>query len=143
MPVWALVLVTTVQMLLGLIVLGSTSAFTAFVSVGVQALAVAYAIPIAISLFCGRREVSRAQWNLGHVAGTAVNVIALLWIVFEVVLFSMPTALPVTEVSMNYASVVLIGFMAIAVSQSKSSLLHDANCILFTGAVVPGTLKEM
>ena len=115
-PVWALVLVTGVQMLLGLIVLGSTSAFTAFVSVGVQALAVAYAIPIAISLFCGRREVSQAQWNLGHVLGTGANIIALVWIAFEVVLFSMPTALPVTEVTMNYASVVLIGFGAIAVS---------------------------
>jgi amino acid transporter len=37
-PVYALVLVTVVQMLLGLINLGSTSAFTAFVSVGVIAL---------------------------------------------------------------------------------------------------------
>lgn len=41
-PVWALVLTTVVQMLLGLINLGSTSAFTAFVSVGVQALAASY-----------------------------------------------------------------------------------------------------
>jgi hypothetical protein len=35
-------LVTVVQMLLGLINLGSSSAFTAFVSVGVQALAASY-----------------------------------------------------------------------------------------------------
>lgn len=93
-PVWSLVLVTVVQMLLGLIVLGSTSAFTAFVSVGVQALALSYFIPIFISLLCGRREVSRARWNLGNMIGTTVNVVALLWIAFELVLFSMPTALP-------------------------------------------------
>jgi hypothetical protein len=60
-PVNALGLVTIVQMLLGLINLGSTSAFTAFVSVGVQALALAYAIPIAISLLNKRDQVLKAK----------------------------------------------------------------------------------
>jgi len=113
-PVNALGLVTIVQMLLGLINLGSTSAFTGFVSVGVQALALAYAIPITISLLNKREQVLKARWNLGNIAGPIVNVIALLWISFELVLFSMPTALPVTSISMNYASVVLVGFGAIA-----------------------------
>lgn len=113
-PVWSLALLTVIQMLLGLINLGSSSAFTAFVSVGVIALAVAYAIPISLSLFHGREEVKDAPWNCGRLVGTVANVIALAWIVFELVLFSMPTALPVTSVSMNYASVVFVGFMAIA-----------------------------
>ncbi|KAM3078029.1 hypothetical protein ACMFMG_002672 [Clarireedia jacksonii] len=114
-PVYSLLLVTLVQMLLGLINLGSTSAFTAFVSVGVIALAISYAIPIGISLLWNKRhEVNRARWNCGSVAGTLVNVVALAWIAFEVVLFSMPTALPVTLVSMNYASVVLVGFGVLA-----------------------------
>ncbi|KAE8449597.1 hypothetical protein EG329_007927 [Mollisiaceae sp. DMI_Dod_QoI] len=114
-PVWALVLTTVVQMLLGLINLGSTSAFTAFVSVGVIALAVSYAIPIGISLLWNKRkEVSQAKWNCGPVIGPVVNVVALCWIGFEVVLFSMPTALPVTAITMNYASVVFVGFGAIS-----------------------------
>lgn len=113
-PVNSLALVTVVQMLLGLINLGSTSAFTAFVSVGVQALALAYAIPIAISLLGRRRQVLKARWNLGNIVGPVANVIALAWIAFELVLFSMPSALPVTPTSMNYASVVLVGFGAIA-----------------------------
>jgi hypothetical protein len=113
-PVNALGLVTVIQMLLGLINLGSTSAFTAFASVGVQALALAYAIPIAISLLNQREQVLKAQWNLGRIIGPVVNTVALLWIAFEMVLFSMPTALPVTSTSMNYASVVLVGFGAIA-----------------------------
>jgi amino acid transporter len=113
-PVWALVLVTVVQMLLGLINLGSTSAFTAFVSVGVMALAVPYAIPIALSLLNGRKEVNQARWNCGPVLGPIFNVVALIWISFEVVLFSMPTALPVTAITMNYASVVFAGFIAIS-----------------------------
>ncbi|KAJ5112181.1 hypothetical protein N7532_000226 [Penicillium argentinense] len=113
-PVWSLVLLTGIQMLLGLINLGSSSAFTAFVSVGVIALAVAYAIPISLSLFQGRVEVKHAKWNCGNFVGTIANVLALAWIAFELVLFSMPTALPVTRVSMNYASVVFVGFMVIS-----------------------------
>ncbi len=113
-PLNALILSTIVQMLLGLIYLGSSSAFLAFVSVGVQALAVSYAIPIAISVIHRRKEVSTARWNCGPILGPIANGVALCWISFEVVLFSMPTALPVTEVTMNYASVILIGFMAIS-----------------------------
>jgi len=112
-------------MLLGLINLGSTSAFTAFVSVGVQALALAYAIPIAISLLNKRDQVLKAKWNLGRIVGPIVNAIALLWIAFEMVLFSMPTALPVTSITMNYASVVLVGFGAIA---AVWYVVHSRKC---------------
>jgi amino acid transporter len=110
-PVNALLLTTVVQMLLGLIYLGSSSAFLAFVSVGVIGLAVSYAIPIAISVLHRRKEVSTARWNCGPILGPIANGVALCWIGFEVVLFSMPAALPVTEVTMNYASVVFVGFM--------------------------------
>lgn len=113
-PIWALVLTTVVQMLLGLVNLGSSSAFLAFVSVGVISLAVSYGIPIAISLFYRRRDVNVARWTMGTTLGWVVNSVALVWIMFETVLFSMPTTLPVTDVSMNYAIVVFFGFMAIS-----------------------------
>lgn len=113
-PFNALLLVTVVQMLLGLINLGSSSAFTAFVSVGVIALAVSYAMPIALSVLHRRREVGNARWRLPDVVGYAVNGVALAWIAFELVLFSMPTVLPVTAISMNYAIVVLAGFLALS-----------------------------
>ncbi|KAH8887291.1 amino acid transporter [Thozetella sp. PMI_491] len=113
-PIWALFLTTVIQMLLGLINLGSSSAFLAFVSVGVIALAVSYGIPIAISMINHRREVNNAKWTLGAAIGWGVNIIAVLWIAFETVLFSMPTALPVNEVTMNYAIVVFAGFMAMS-----------------------------
>ncbi|KAI2632185.1 amino acid transporter [Hypoxylon sp. NC1633] len=113
-PIWALALTTLIEMLLGLINLGSSSAFLAFVSVGVISLAVSYGIPIAISLLHYRKEVNSAKWTMGRYLGLGVNLLALAWIAFEVVLFSMPTALPVTEVSMNYAIVVFFGFMALS-----------------------------
>jgi amino acid transporter len=62
-PLFALYLVTIIEMLLGLINLGSSSAFTAFASVGVMALAIGYMVPISISLFSGRKEVSHTKWN--------------------------------------------------------------------------------
>ncbi|KAI4697965.1 uncharacterized protein J4E84_001099 [Alternaria hordeiaustralica] len=113
-PIYSLTLVTVIEMLLSLINLGSSSAFTAFASVGVIALAIGYLVPIAISLLTGRREVAHAKWNVGGLVGTAANIGAVAWILFELVLFSMPTALPVTEVSMNYASVVLVGFACLS-----------------------------
>lgn len=113
-PVWSLVLQTVVQMLLGLINLGSSSAFTAFASVGVVGLAVSYAIPIGASLVRRREEVNKAVFNCGPVLGVIINIVALAWISFELVLFCMPTALPVTATSMNYASVVFVGFLLIS-----------------------------
>ncbi|KAJ6178097.1 hypothetical protein N7519_008558 [Penicillium mononematosum] len=114
-PLAALCLVTAVEMLLGLTYLGSSSAFTAFASVGVIALAVAYAIPVAISLFVDRRvEISQSRWKLNPVIGRAANILALLWISFQVVLFSMPVTLPVTSETMTYASVVFVGCVALS-----------------------------
>ena len=113
-PLAALTLVTIIQALLGLINLGSSTAFIAFVSAGVMGLALAYAVPIAVSVLDGRKQVSGARWNCGPVIGPIINFLALAWIAFELVLFSMPTALPVTEVSMNYSSVIIVGFMALS-----------------------------
>lgn len=113
-PIWALVLTTVIQMLLGLIYLGNSSAFNAFVSVGVIALAVSYGIPILLSMLKGRQDLKSARWTPGNTIGWIVNIIAVGWIAVELVLFSMPTALPVTVTVMNYASVVFVGFMVLS-----------------------------
>lgn len=113
-PIWALTLTTVIQMLLGLIYLGSSSAFNAFVAVGVIALAVSYGVPIALSMLTARSGVNSAPWNCGKALGWVVNGVAVCWIALELVLFSMPPAIPVTAVTMNYAIVVFVGFMAIS-----------------------------
>lgn len=111
-PVNALFLSTGIQVLLGLIYLGSSTAFNAFVGVAVMCLGASYAMPVAISLANGRKDVRDAPFSLGK-AGHVVNGIAVLWIMFAMVLFSMPAVIPVTRVTMNYASVVFVGFAAI------------------------------
>ena len=66
----------TVQILLGLINFGSSTAFNAFSSVGVIFLTVSYASPIAVSLLGGRRHVKKGNFNLGRL-GVFCNVVAL------------------------------------------------------------------
>jgi amino acid transporter len=113
-PLNAALLAFTVEALLCLIYLGNASAFNAFVSVAVFGLAVAYIIPIIISVSHGRREVNGANWHLNHTAGLAVNFVAIAWVAFELVLFSMPTTIPTTAELMNYAIVVFTGFLTLS-----------------------------
>ncbi|KAG6852819.1 hypothetical protein C0991_008913, partial [Blastosporella zonata] len=100
-PFNAYLLSTTIQLLLGLIYLGSSAAFNAFVGVSVICLGSSYAMPIAILLFSGngREEMKAAPFSLGR-WGFAMNVSALLWVSFEIVLFSMPSVIPVDQVTM-------------------------------------------
>jgi len=112
-PLNANILSLVIQLLLGLIYLGSTAAFNAFVGVAVMCLGASYAMPVAISLANGRKDMVDAPFSLGR-WGFAINSFAVLWTTFEIVLFSMPAVIPVTSVSMNYASVVFVGFAAIS-----------------------------
>lgn len=75
-PLNAMMLSMVVQILLGLLWFGSSAAFNAFSGVGVISLTTAYASPIAISLFTGRKAMKGAKFNLGAF-GVFVNVIAL------------------------------------------------------------------
>jgi len=97
-PVNALLLLATIQVFLGLIYLGSSMAFKTLVGVAVMCLGASYALPVAISLVGGRKEVADAPFGLGR-AGVVVNTIAVLWIMFVIVLFSMPAFVPVTQVT--------------------------------------------
>lgn len=102
-PVNAFLLSTTIQVLLGLIYLGSASAFNAFVGVAVFCLGSSYAMPVAVSLANGRRDVQNAPFSLGKF-GVFLNSAAVIWVLFELVLFSMPAVVPVTPTSMSMIS---------------------------------------
>lgn len=102
--------IAVVQMLVALIGLGSSSAFNAFLNVGIIGVDLAFGMPIAISLWSGRKLVKDAPWYAGTV-GKVCNIISVLWVSFSLVLFSMPVAIPVDAVSANYAPAVLVFFM--------------------------------
>jgi amino acid transporter len=75
-PLNAMMLCMVVEILLGLIYFGSNAAFLAFSGVGVMCLTAAYAAPIAISLFTGRKQVRQGLFYLGPL-GLFCNVVAL------------------------------------------------------------------
>jgi amino acid permease (GABA permease) len=106
-PVNAMMLSMAVQLILGLLYFGSTAAFNAFSGVGVICLTVAYAVPIAISLATGRKQVKTGKFYLGTL-GTVCNVISIAWTLLVIPLFCMPTTIPTTPETMNYASVVFV-----------------------------------
>ncbi|KAG2344215.1 amino acid transporter [Suillus weaverae] len=112
-PVNAYALSTVIQVLLGLVYLDSSAAFNAFAGVAVMCLGASYAMPVAILLMNARRDMHDAPFNLGKF-GTVINAVAVLWITFVTVLFSMPAVIPVTRWSMNYASAVFVGFGVIS-----------------------------
>ena len=99
-PVNAFLLSTIVQVLIGLINLGSSAAFNAFVSVGVICLGLSYVTPIAVSLARRRRMVAQAPYSLGRL-GVVVNTLAVLWVIFEIVILCMPTTVPPTPTTMS------------------------------------------
>jgi amino acid transporter len=113
-PLWALVLSTIVDCLLGLIYFGSTAAFNSFTGVATICLSTSYGLPILVSVLRGRKLVKNSSFSLGRF-GFAINVAMLCWIALAIVLFCMPVALPVEATSMNYASVVFAGFATISV----------------------------
>ncbi|KAL4900280.1 hypothetical protein BDW74DRAFT_162011 [Aspergillus multicolor] len=114
-PVWAIILSTTVICLLGLIYFGSSAAFNAFTGVATICLSASYALPVLISVLRGRQAVKHSSFSLGRF-GYAINIVTILWICLAVVICCMPVSLPVDATSMNYASVVFAGFAAISVT---------------------------
>ncbi|KAI9166424.1 amino-acid permease [Paramyrothecium foliicola] len=112
-PLNAMMLSMVVQIILGVIYFGSAAAFNAFSGVGVICLTASYAVPIAISLFTGRKQVREGQFYLGKL-GTFCNVVAIAWSLLAMPLFCMPTFIPVTPETVNYAPVVFVAAMLIS-----------------------------
>ncbi|PON25268.1 hypothetical protein TGAM01_v205954 [Trichoderma gamsii] len=113
-PIWALVLSTAVDCILGCIYFGSSAAFNSFTGVATICLSTSYGVPVLVNLVQRRKAVRHSPYPLGKTMGPIINVICIIWIVFSVVIFCMPVSLPVDPTTMNYASVVFAGFGAIA-----------------------------
>ncbi|KAI9371079.1 amino acid/polyamine transporter I [Aspergillus egyptiacus] len=113
-PLNAMMLGMVIELLFGLIYFGSSAAYNAFSGVGVILLTMSYACPIAVSLILrGREDIKHGSFDLG-VIGVICNVVALAWTLLAIPLFSMPSYMEVTVETMNYASVVFVGFVAIS-----------------------------
>ncbi|OAQ93942.1 choline transport protein [Purpureocillium lilacinum] len=111
-PVRTIVLCYGFNVCFGLLYLGPTVAFSAYVASVTIFLDISYAMPIVVLLIRGRdilnehRGSQKAGLKMSKKLGLAVNVVAVVYLL-PPKFFCFPIALPVTGSSMNYVSVVL------------------------------------
>ncbi|KAF7554873.1 hypothetical protein G7Z17_g2594 [Cylindrodendrum hubeiense] len=108
-PTVAIIVTTVILMLLGLINIGSTTAFNAILSLAVVSLQISYLMPIILVLWrriASPETLTWGPWRLGK-AGIAVNAIAVFYLIFTSVFAVFPPYQPITPQNMNYASLVL------------------------------------
>ncbi|KAK5119365.1 hypothetical protein LTR85_007721 [Meristemomyces frigidus] len=117
LPLWAIALTVVVTMLLGLINIGSWTAFNAVISLVVSAYYSSYFN--AIILLVWRKLSGTAPepgpWHLGKTTRLVVNIVALVYIVIVFIFSFFPIAIPVTLTSMNWAVVLYFGVVLIGV----------------------------
>jgi choline transport protein len=115
-PVPAIIAVTVFQMLLGLLYLGNSTAFNAILSMAILGMYASYILPIIYMALYGRKKLDREQFgpfSMGTVLGPVVNTVALGWLIVAMTFSTFPSVQPVTPQNMNYAVVVMGGWLAI------------------------------
>lgn len=87
--------------LLGLLYLGSSTAFNSMVTACIVLLYASYVVPIVALLYKGRNNIPHGPFWLGPI-GLACNIVVLCWALFCLVIYSFPSVYPVTTGSMSF-----------------------------------------
>ncbi|KAK5663525.1 hypothetical protein OQA88_3955 [Cercophora sp. LCS_1] len=111
-PVPATVFVAVIATGLGAIPLGSPVAFLNLAGSFIILTTTSYAIPFAANVASGRKYFPPGPFHLGKF-GTAVNILAVLFIAMFNVFYCFPYVIPTTVETMNYNAVILMGVVAI------------------------------
>lgn len=122
-PVRMVVLVSILQALLGLLYLGSTTAFNAVLSMSILGMYASYLLPIIFMLVqrCCRRAhpgnilPRGGVFRLGRLGGFITNITSVLWLVFAMIFSTFPSYEPVDRQNMNYSVVVMSGWLLFGV----------------------------
>ena len=113
-PVRAVVVITVLQMLLGFIYLGNTTAFNAILAMAIIGMYLSYLLPIVYMLIHGRPKMQRLDFgpfHLGRGLGVVLNMISIVWLIVVIIFSTFPNFMPVTPQNMNYSSVVMAGWL--------------------------------
>ncbi|KAJ4263450.1 hypothetical protein NW762_006269 [Fusarium torreyae] len=118
-PIRAILLCYFFNVAFGLLYLGPSVAFGAYVSSCTILLNVSYAFPVVTLLIRGRQVLEEHQtadtpFKLGR-WGYVINYIASIFVVTTSIFFCFPTTIPVTGNTMNYVCVV-IGILVVLIA---------------------------
>ncbi|TVY40385.1 Choline transport protein [Lachnellula subtilissima] len=92
---------------LGLLYLGSHTAFNSMVTACIVLLYVSYSIPVLCLLVRGRDSIRHGPFWAGRY-GLVANWVLLAWTAFTLVMYSFPPVMPVNAGNMNYVCVVYV-----------------------------------
>jgi amino acid transporter len=110
-PITSILVSTCLIMLLGVLNIASTTAFSAILSLTVVALNLSYLMPVTLMLYrriFTPKFLTVGPFHLG-MAGILVNILSIAFLVFTSIFLLFPVSQPVTAKNMNYASTVLGG----------------------------------
>ncbi|KAH1274549.1 hypothetical protein KXX16_005771 [Aspergillus fumigatus] len=113
LPVRSVFTTSGFLVLLGLINIGSTTAFNAILSLAVLGLHMSYLIPTGFMLWRRLHTpeiLAYGPWKLGKM-GVVVNIVSILYLSFTCIFMVFPPYQPVSAVNMNYASLIFGGVL--------------------------------
>lgn len=104
-PIPAHIVSNVFVILLGLLYIGSYTAFNSMVTACIVLLYMSYSIPVVCLLIKGRNNIRHGPFWMGPI-GLMSNIVLLLWTCFTLIMYSFPFVRPVHAGNMNYVSAV-------------------------------------
>lgn len=86
---------------LGLLYLGSSTAFNSMVTACITLLYISYSCPIVCLWYRGRDNIKHGPFWLGK-WGAFANIVTILWTIFCLVMYSFPSTMPVNTGSKSF-----------------------------------------
>lgn len=113
-PILAILIVVTLQALLGFLYLGNTTAYNAVLAMAAIGLYLSYLLPIACMLghrLQNKQAITYGEFRLGQPFGIFLNILSVLWLTVAIIFSTFPSELPPAANNANYSSAVMFGWV--------------------------------
>ncbi|KAJ3342009.1 hypothetical protein HDU93_003531 [Gonapodya sp. JEL0774] len=107
--IWAHFFFTALLMLVNF---GSTTAISAFSAFSTVGMYTAYTLPTICKLIWARDTFKQSAVNLGSFS-LIVNSVATAWLVYVIIILSLPHKIPVTQKNINYTPIMFVGILSL------------------------------
>ncbi len=142
-PLRAMLAIVVIDLIIGLIVLGSDLAFESIISGGGVTLQVGYVTPVIVSLCRGRANLPpRPHFDLGR-WGYPINIISVCWSLIIIMMYSFPLYVPITIPNISWmnwscliAGATIIFPGAYWIFSARHKYIKDGNSVLSDNVVV-------